>query len=685
VAKWVGVSVPAVIDHACAKEKRFLGWSEKVSYVRWMKFEMKWIPGSANDFADLLSRMADRLHQCIEERGASLQMYHMHVAVVHHVSGYESYDLGLDSDQWAEVKRAYLVDDGTVQSVKLSDVYRCVCMDGEGVSSEVKMKVAPWVDRRFFSVEPPGSGGVRVVYTPRAQLREQWEKRDQSRVLVLMVPAGAMVRITTGKPVTGTVAEVPEYEVIDLRRDLLLMCHDNAGHPSPGATITAVKLLAYWPTLAVKDGRDSAQKHWLLCAHCSAEADLAGEHGLGVESLCRMEVVQIDHLILSNEHAELAGCIGTLSIVDVATRFRVFDAVQSQSAEDTARSLLDSWVPYFGVPLVLVSDPHSGFASDVMAYIRKVVGVKEHDVSAARAKGKVAIVERSHRGLREILADGFSKGDITSLKNFKLYLTMAMVRANQTAQAGRVSPVELWCGQRVRSMQSIAMTGGEVEVRNLGDDGEVEFVSVLKRLVDELGEYERHMRDDVSRKNALRRDKDDQVTGGSHAVKMKMKIGDQVSFEGRTCEVLELHGEVGHPVTATIRDRGAERRVKYAEMRIRAAAVPVKMMPIDVSEGSFVLWKDSDGCLSGGTVEEVLPGGQMQVLAREQDAGAGKNWLPTWVGLDGEVIRAKKKPKGMAGNLVVVDLEEIEMAGVLTQTHRMTDATVRAAVAAGLM
>ena len=211
VAKWVGVSVPAVIDHACAKEKRFLGWSEKVSYVRWMKFEMKWIPGSANDFADLLSRMADRLHQCIEERGASLQMYHMHVAVVHHVSGYEAYDLGLDSDQRAEVKRAYLMDDGTVQSVKLSDVYRCVCMHGEGVSSEVKMKVAPWVDRRFFSVEPPGSGGVRVVYTPRAQLREQWEQRDQSRVLVLMVPAGAMVRITTGKPVTGIVAEVPEY------------------------------------------------------------------------------------------------------------------------------------------------------------------------------------------------------------------------------------------------------------------------------------------------------------------------------------------------------------------------------------------------------------------------------------------------------------------------------------------
>ena len=61
LSKWMGVSVPSEIDHANAKEKRFLGWSEKVSYVRWMKFDMRWIPGSANDFADLLSRLSERI------------------------------------------------------------------------------------------------------------------------------------------------------------------------------------------------------------------------------------------------------------------------------------------------------------------------------------------------------------------------------------------------------------------------------------------------------------------------------------------------------------------------------------------------------------------------------------------------------------------------------------------------
>ena len=44
---------------------------------------------------------------------------------------------------------------------------------------------------------------------------------------------------------------------------------------------------------------------------------------------------------------------------------------------------------------MLVTDPHSGFASDIMAEIRRIVGIREHDKAAGQAKGKVAIVERS--------------------------------------------------------------------------------------------------------------------------------------------------------------------------------------------------------------------------------------------------------------------------------------------------
>jgi hypothetical protein len=89
---------------------------------------------------------------------------------------------------------------------------------------------------------------------------------------------------------------------------------------------------------------------------------------------------------------------------------------------ETALALLTHWIPYFGVPKVLVSDPASGFSAEVMRYIRRVVGVVEHDFSAPRAKGKVAVVERTHRGLREVLAHGFSKGDIHDRRSFRISL-----------------------------------------------------------------------------------------------------------------------------------------------------------------------------------------------------------------------------------------------------------------------
>ena len=68
VAKWAGLTVPAAIDHANAKEKRFLSWAEKVSYVRYINLDMKWIPGSANDFADLLSTMVERIEEAVKQR-----------------------------------------------------------------------------------------------------------------------------------------------------------------------------------------------------------------------------------------------------------------------------------------------------------------------------------------------------------------------------------------------------------------------------------------------------------------------------------------------------------------------------------------------------------------------------------------------------------------------------------------
>jgi hypothetical protein len=683
VAKWASVSVPGHIDHACAKEKRFLGWAEKVAYTKWMDLDMRWIPGSANDFADLLSRMADKLHSCIEEREGG-QFIPTARVLFTAPSAYETSDMMLGELGWEEVRRAYLADTGLVQSVRISDIYRCVCMEGDGVSSEMRIKIEPWVGRRYFCIEPPGGGGLRAVYTPRAQLREQWERKDETRVLVLLVPAGAMVRVTTAAAVVDA-EEATEYEMLDLRRDLLLHCHDNAGHPRPGPTLTAVKLLAYWPTMGVKGGKDSVQRHWDLCAHCTSMAELVEEHGLGVESTRRMEVLMIDHMILTDEHAAEAGAIGSLTMVDLASRMGIFAAAQSQTAEHTAELIMEYWVPYFGVPAVLVSDPASGFASEVMRAIRQIMGIAEHDFAAARAKGKVAIVERAHRLVRSVLADGFSKGDIQSLGAFKMYLSMAAQKRNQFERPGKVTPVELWSGQRVRTMQSMVLVSEDIEVPEQTDEEETAFVRRLRNVTQDLMEYEHHLRDDVARKNAMRRDKDDQMTKHGLKIRLDMQVGDMVSHEGKKVKIEALHGEPDRPVTATVRtDLGKEKRVRFAELRIPAASVPVKMLPKVIQLGDFVLWHDQDGALRGGTMLSMRDT-VFTVWAREQDTGMGKSWLPTWTDKDGLIVRAKAQPFGMEKYTEEVDSGRIELQGGLTETHRVTESTWKAAVAQGLV
>ena len=108
-----------------------------------------------------------------------------------------------------------------------------------------------------------------------------------------------------------------------------------------------------------------------------------------------------------------------------------------------------------------------------------------------------------------------------------------------------------------------------------------------------------------------------------------------------------------------------------------ATALPVKMLPKEMHVGDFVLWKDEEGYKCGGTVEKMNDE-MLEVLAREQDDGTGKNWFATWIAPDGEVKRRKICPEGMKKNITMVERGFIDVVGELTDKDRVTDATWRA-------
>ena len=51
----------------------------------------------------------------------------------------------------------------------------------------------------------------------------------------------------------------------------------------------------------------------------------------------------------------------------------------------------------------LVTDPHPGFASEIMNELRKLLGIREHEKAAPREKSKTVDVESRHNNLKKIL------------------------------------------------------------------------------------------------------------------------------------------------------------------------------------------------------------------------------------------------------------------------------------------
>jgi site-specific DNA-cytosine methylase len=344
-AQWTGVGIPGVIDHASAKAQRFQGWAEKIQYVQWMDLDMKWIPGHANDFADLLSRCADLIKKSAKELDGLPKVFPMMRMKYHRdglvgeqgpgthgaPEGFEAVHLALSEEDWEEVTRAFLADNDKVQGVSVSDLFRAVTMDGEGVSAETMIRIRPWVGRRYFEIAPPGAGGRKMMYVPRSQTRTHWAEEDETRVLVLYIPSGADVVLTELREVRK-LEEKEEFEVTDLRRSLLMICHDLNNHPGIGETVSAVKKMAYWATIV--EGKDSCRRHWEMCSFCLEQLRIVQHEGRGCETAGRFRVVQADHKILTDGEAELTGCVGVLSLVDVATRMTVYAAVHSGSDGD---------------------------------------------------------------------------------------------------------------------------------------------------------------------------------------------------------------------------------------------------------------------------------------------------------------------------------------------------------------
>ena len=96
------------------------------------------------------------------------------------------------------------------------------------------------------------------------------------------MPAGAKARITSGDAGSAKADATKDWEKVDLKRDILLFCHDNTQHPQLAETLRDVRQLVWFPGMVTY-----VRHHWDSCVHClhiRKGTDLVGTE----EQLCNL-------------------------------------------------------------------------------------------------------------------------------------------------------------------------------------------------------------------------------------------------------------------------------------------------------------------------------------------------------------------------------------------------------------
>jgi len=322
-------------------------------------------------------------------------------------------------------------------------------------------------------------------------------------------------------------------------------------------------------------------------------------------------VVMADHRVLTQGEVDAHGgkYCAVLTMVDIATRNVVFVAVDSLSATATAVAVLTRWVPYYGLMDLFITDPHSGFTGNVMAEIWRILGVKG-EAKPQGDKGGVAVVERKHVNLNRILADGFTSGEIDNDKKLELYLGFAQVEENQMIRSGQVSHFALWTGQDARTTDRLLMTDGlEKGWPSVINDEDGAIVACIAGRCGELVKLVHEWRDEKSRQNAMRRDK--QMGVSALSTRFDIRVDDEASFNGDAVKVVALeYGTEGEAVTAVVsRDGGEPVKVRYSALKPLASPMPVKNVILEKPVvGAFVVGRDQQGLVEAGVVERVMDG-----------------------------------------------------------------------------
>ena len=104
------------------------------------------------------------------------------------------------------------------------------------------------------------------------------------------------------------------------------------------------------------------------------------------------------------------------------------------------------------------------------------------------------------------------------------------------------------------------------EVKPIKDEEAAAYIALVRRLTDDLMELELANRDEVSRKNKLRRQKENDLLKMT-ATSYDLRVGEPVSHDGKEWVIVDRVEVPGGVTTATVKDAdGKQKQVRFAEL-----------------------------------------------------------------------------------------------------------------------
>ena len=147
-------------------------------------------------------------------------------------------------------------------------------------------------------------------------------------------------------------------------------CHDEVGHQGRVRTLSLLRERFFWPNMQVE-----ATQHIAKCSRCLKRKSTPQVAPLQPILVSQpLELVHLDYLSLEPSKGNIEN---VLVITDHFTRYALAYASKTQTAQATARILLDNFICHYGFPEQFISDQGRNFESDLIQELCKIAGVKK--------------------------------------------------------------------------------------------------------------------------------------------------------------------------------------------------------------------------------------------------------------------------------------------------------------------